>query len=452
MDDRVARYLDLNAAMVADRKVILAGHVLAGATKLVEGLVALGAQECFVLASTTGTGPLPDDSVPRFVLGVTAPNPSVEIQRTNRALADLPPDARVALDAFDPDRDALVLTLPFLDPAEIGGRVPYGARPVAWARLEDKTAIDALFDRAGVIRPESRVVGADLDAIRTAVDRLDRGAGTVWAGDIRDGFHGGGDLVRWVRSTAEIEHFARWYAERCDHIRIAPFLEGIPCSMHGFVCDDGVAVFRPMEMLILRRPDDHADRSRFVYAGMASFWDPSSTDREVMRDAARRVGQLLDAEVNYRGAYTVDGIMTANGFLPTEMNPRYGGALSYVMAVQPLLGLPLLHIRATAGDGAALRSAELEALVVEAGDATRWGSSHTMVAVPNEETTSYPIPGLGVLVVGPSVAGTLLRVEPDLTEVRSGPSFAPRAIEGFTFAERELGVPVGPLVPARSVR
>jgi|CXWL01.1.fsa_nt_gi hypothetical protein len=452
MDERLARYLELNSAMVVGRKVILAGHVLAGATKLVEGLFALGATDCFILASAIGTGPLPDDSVGRFVLGIEAPNLSVEIQRTNRTLADLPADARAALDEFDHNGDALVLTLPFLDPADIGGRVAYGARPPEWARIEDKTAIDALFDRCRVVRPGSRVVPVSAHAIAPAVSDLDRGDGTVWAGDIRDGFHGGGDLVRWVRGSTEVEQFTEWFRERCDHVRIAPFLEGIPCSVHGFVCDDGIAAFRPMEMVILRRPDDHPDRSRFVYAGMASMWDPEPEDREVMREVARRVGRLLDAEVAYRGAFTVDGIMTADGFLPTEMNPRYGGALNYVNGVLPRLGLPLLHIRATAGDGQELRSAELEALVVEAGDATRWGSSHTMIPMPCEETSTFALPGLGTLTVGPAVAGTLVRIEPDLDAVVRGPSFAPRAIEGFEYAERELGIPIGPLTAARSVR
>jgi hypothetical protein len=38
--------------------------------------------------------------------------------------------------------------------------------------------------------------------------------------------------------------------------RCAPpeFVEGVPCSIHGFVVDDGVAAFRPVELVTLRAP------------------------------------------------------------------------------------------------------------------------------------------------------------------------------------------------------
>ena len=49
-----------------------------------------------------------------------------------------------------------------------------------------------------------------------------------------------------------------------------PFLEGIPCSIHGVVFPDGVATFRPVEMVTLRRPGSN----RLHYAGAATFWDP----------------------------------------------------------------------------------------------------------------------------------------------------------------------------------
>ena len=35
--------------------------------------------------------------------------------------------------------------------------------------------------------------------------RLDRGAGTVWAADATEGWHGGAELVRWVRTRDEVD-------------------------------------------------------------------------------------------------------------------------------------------------------------------------------------------------------------------------------------------------------
>ena len=71
-----------------------------------------------------------------------------------------------------------------------------------------------------------------------------------------------------------------------------PFLEGIPCSIHG-------VVFHP----------------------------------------DRRVGAGLRERVGYRGAFTVDGVLAAQGFLPTELNPRLGAGLSTM--TRDLPGLPV---------------------------------------------------------------------------------------------------------------
>ena len=449
--DALDRYAAMNRAMVDGRRVVLAGYHLASATKWVEALLADGAHACFVLACAVGTGELPDESIDSLVLDLTGDTPSDEIRTINRTLRDLPPRARDAIHAFDPTGDARVLCPAYLDPPTIAGRPVYGVRRPEWTALEDKTIADDLFDRAGVTRAPSEVVPVDPARLRAAAAALDRGEGTVWSADARDGFHGGGDLVRWVR-TEDIDRYAAWFATRCGRVRVAPFLEGIPCSIHGFVCDDGVAVFRPMEMVILRRPADHAQRSGFVYAGMTSLWDPAPRDRDQMRSVARRVGALLAAEVGYRGAFTVDGIMTTDGFRPTEMNPRFGGALGYAYATLPRLGLPVLHIIASAGDGGEIRSGELEDLVVEAGDATRWGSSNMFLTAACSETSVYEVPGIGRITIGPGVSGTFARLEPDLAALAPGPSFAPLAIEAFARAERDLGLPVGPLVAARVVR
>ncbi len=438
--------------MVEGQLIVLAGHHLGGVAPWIEALRHYDAAGCFVLACAVGTGPVPDDSVGRHVLGVTGATPTDEIRATERALRALPRDAIAALDHFDPDRIARVVCPPYLSPLEVAGRAVYGCRQTEWSALEDKTLADSLFDRAEVARAPSAVVPLEVGALRRAAEQLDEGDGTVWSGDVRDGFHGGGDLVRRVRNDDEVQSFATWFAQRCDRVRIAPFLEGIPCSIHGFVCDDGVAVFRPMEMVILRRPDAHPDRSKFVYAGMASLWDPRPGDREVMRDVARRVGRLLATEVSYRGAYTVDGIMTIDGFRPTEVNPRYGGALGYAYATAPELALPMLHYVAAAGEATGIRADDLEALVTEAGDATRWGSSNMFLAAPCSETSVHEVPGIGRITFGPGVAGTFARLEPDLDAIAPGPSFAPLAVEAFARAERDLGLPVGPLVAPTAVR
>ncbi|MGH9003088.1 MAG: YdeI/OmpD-associated family protein, partial [Acidimicrobiia bacterium] len=79
----------------------------------------------------------------------------------------VPDDLAAALDAFDPDRDALVLVMPFDTTTSVAGRPAFGARRPAWVALEDKTTNDALFARADVTCAPSEVVAA---ADRGALD------------------------------------------------------------------------------------------------------------------------------------------------------------------------------------------------------------------------------------------------------------------------------------------
>ncbi|MEJ2131362.1 MAG: hypothetical protein P8Y95_07025 [Gammaproteobacteria bacterium] len=128
---------------------------------------------------------------------------------------------------------------------------------------------------------------------------------------------------------------ATWFESRCDHVRVMPFLEGIPCSIHGMVFPNTVIAFRPVEQLTLHRPTS----PRFKYSGCATFWDPPEGDREEMRELAGSIGAALRSLVEFRGTFTVDGVMTADGFRPTELNPRYGLGMGVMSRSLPALPL-----------------------------------------------------------------------------------------------------------------
>jgi hypothetical protein len=95
------------------------------------------------------------------------------------AAAAAPHDVADALDRWDPERQALVLSPPFNELPEIAGRRVYGPRRPEWRRLEDKVVIDRLWDELGVTRAPSQVVAAEPQALRAAARRLDRGDGTA---------------------------------------------------------------------------------------------------------------------------------------------------------------------------------------------------------------------------------------------------------------------------------
>ena len=463
--------------LFAGRKVMVTGGPLAAMTGTCRRLRELGAERPFLLATGTGTGDLPGpDEAEWVVVQVRAPDVIAEIRAAMRLLRLLPGEVVAALDRWDPDRAALVLSPMFNELPEIAGRRVYGPRRPEWRRLEDKVVVDALWDDLGVARAPSAVVPAEAAALRAAAARLDRGAGTAWAGDASQGFNGGAHCVRWVRSSEDAAEAAGFLAARCDRVRVMPFLEGVPCSIHGMVFPDAVAAFRPVELVTLRRPGSN----RLRYAGAATFWDPPAADREAMRDLARRVGAGLRERVGYRGAFTVDGVLAAEGFLPTELNPRLGAGLSVMASDLPELPVALLDRALIEGEPLRYGAGDLERQVLAAADRTRAGGAATVTErgpgvlkpghpeneVATDATTELRVrfedgtcrpamdgrPADGVLAFGPSGVGGFVRLALDPDRIPAGPSVAPLAVAAFALADERFGTGIGPLEPARAVR
>ncbi len=465
-----AYYRDLLRPVFAGRKWILVGGPVVALAGLARTLVELGAKAPFLLGEGIGTGALPEAGEASWFAIEARGSDFIAAMRDYEAkLVDLPPAARDALERWDPGREAAVLGGILLgEVASVAGRPRLGARPGSWARLEDKVEIDAFWDAHGVRRAPSEVVALERSPLRAAARRLDRGAGTVWAGDARSGIHGGAVGLRWVRSEDDAAEAQAFFAEQSDRVRVMPFLEGIPCSIQGIVFpaaaagEAGIAVFRPIEMVTFRRPGG----SRLVYAGFGSFFDPSADDREALRSLARRVGAGLRQRVGFRGAYTIDGILAEQGFVPTELNARMGASMRVLAAAARGLPLPLVALTAAAGETLDWQPEGREELVVEAADARRGGGGHLVVPRRPErgeerravfEGRGYRLAREGedpdtALGFGPSSAGGFVFVQPDPRSVPVGPSIAPRVAAGFALCDRELGTGIGPLETARAVR
>ncbi len=450
-------------ALVEGRQVILGGGQLAPSTRRVQVLTDLGAARCFIVATGIGTGPLPDPSAAEWiVVEVEAPDMISELRAIEAIVTDPPADVVAAVERFDPDRNALVLLASVGSSAMLGNRPGFGARPASWVALEDKTVCDRLFDDAGVARPLSRVVPASFAALRIAADALDRGAGTVWSGDARDGFNGGGQFVRWVHGDDDGRQAAEFFGANCDRVRVAPFVDGISCSVHGFVTDDGVAAFRPVELVNLRR--DGGDRLQ--YAGCATFWDPAPDDREAMRDFARRLGAHLKETVAYRGWFTLDGIVGADGFVATECNPRPGAGIGYLGAALPEFPTDVIQYLAVAGEAPWLRAAEMEVTLLEAADRVRWGGGWTPITKRIEATSierlvvddaGFRLAADGekthaTLSLGPGALGGFMRFEFKAKRTPIGPSIGPRIAAAFAYADAVHGAGIGPVTPAEPAR
>jgi hypothetical protein len=465
-DSVIERVTAAAERLVQGRRVVLVGMPVAAATPLVRQLSALGAERVLVIGPFVGTGELPDPHDAEWMsLDIEADDVMAEFRAMERLAGELPAEALGALERFDPGAAALVLPGGFQAIQDVAGRRIYGARQPGWVSLEDKSVDHALFARAGVTTAPHEVVAAERSALVAAAARLDRGAGTVWAGDARDGFNGGGVYVRWIRGEDDVDEAASFFAARCDVVRATPFLDGIPASIHGLVLDGEVAVLRPVEMVTLRGQE----RPWFRYAGAASFHDPSDEDRRCMRAAARAVGSLLHDEVGFRGAFGIDGVLTAEGFRPTELNPRMGAGMVAVARALPDLPLLVLQWMAAQGDPVGVSAAELEEAVVTAADASRSGGGWVTVDEGRDETTSHPVvvedaggrltcraqvgaePVDGTVQIGPSSSGGFVRFTADPARTPVGPSLAPRVCAALAWADEALGTRIGPLAPAPEV-
>ena len=96
-----------------------------------------------------------------------------------------------------------------------------------------------------------------------------------------------------------------------------------------------------------------------------------------MRAAARRVGEHLRAAYDYRGAFGIDGVLTADGFRPTELNTRMSAGLTAVSEIdRPFFSL--LQTTLLLGDDPGITVAELEGLLPLV-DAHRTGKPTVLV-------------------------------------------------------------------------
>lgn len=466
----MARYSEVVRPLFEGRKVIFAGEVAAAFTPSVALARSLGASSVLVIATGgTGVGPLPDDVE---ILALEPEPVSSMLDGLHRHLAMIErPPANIldAVRAFDPDSEAQVIGT-FLNTAEhLDGRPFLAYRRSEWVALEDKTVVDALWDRAGVERAPAVVVSADAGALATAASQVDAGVGTVWSGDTREGFNGGAEFVRWVRTAADAADAVAFFGAHCDTVRVMPFLEGIPCSIHGIVFADHVAAVRPVEMVTLRRPPDHPEGA-FFYAGCSSFFDPPLATRTSMREIARTTGALLRAEVGFRGAFTIDGVATARGFLPTELNPRSGAGLNVMLRGLPDLPMQLL-LDAVVGEIALdYDSYELERDLLAAADATRSGG--TWRAFPDRQlkvvddihlaydgASWHPLSdrddhaeadvGRAVVAMGAGPSGGFVRAVFDSERTPIGESVGERAAHFWQYADQHLGTETGPLTSAQ---
>ena len=460
-DDERTAWREHLGGLLRERRVVCGIAPLAAFTDWVHLLRAAGARRPLLVASAVGAGAVPGaDEAEVVFVDVPRRATMTEDLRLQDAIAHrLPDEVRRRVDEYDPGREAVWLVGPFIGTAPIDRRPVLTGRPDAWVALEDKLVADQVWDAVGARRAPSLVAPVELGELRRASTTLDLGQGVVLAGDARDGFNGGGDFVRWVAGDEDLATATAFFASRCDQVRVMPFLEGVPCSIHGIVLPDGTAVFRPVELSILRAPS-----RRFVYGGLGTTWDPPVDDRADMRELTRRTGEHLRSRAGYRGAFGIDGVLTADGFRPTEINTRMSGGIASLARQVDATLFNLLQFNLLADRDPGIDVAALESWALPLMDSRRLTKAIAMApgSVADRPldlhvtwdgralTRSSTESGWSVS-VGPSSAGTYVRLNAP-PESLDGHRVADLNVALMRFLDVELGTDFGDVTAAVDVR
>lgn len=392
-DDRVRPLDGAGAARevvrqtLAGHRLVLAGQWPGSLLAAVRRLRALGAAPPLVVTAARCAPAALRAEAQCFCAGIEAICLDDSITQLSAILDDPPAELARTLEAFDPERRALVLDSPCAGTAEVGERRRYGWRRPEWAIWEDKVVVADLWASAGIPAAPHAVLRADSPALADAARRLDDGLGTVWACDASGGFTSGAAGLRRVHGDADATEAQGSLAARSRRLRVMPFLEGTPCSVHAIVLPEGTAVLRPIEIVTLRRPGP----AGLTFAGTSTFWDPPPDAWTDVRTAGVKVADELRARSAYRGALTLDGILTDDGFRPTEVNARLGSGLDADNTVREL-PLYLLDRVVREGDAGALDADALERTVLHALDLNRVGA----LELPAPDGAP-PLPAVGIV-------------------------------------------------------
>jgi hypothetical protein len=444
---------------VEGRRVVVCAPLAAMTDDAVGRLLDLGATGVFAVGLGRGTGQPPSESLDGYVsFDVRADSVVDQFDQHRRILGDPPERLRRTLDEFDPDCEARVLGSAFIGVAEIAGREVYGRQPAELARWEDKLRAEEVWDAAGLVREPAVVVPLDAGMVRDAVDEMDAGSGAVVAAD---GWHGAAERTRWITHADQVAGVVSEWSGVAEQVRVMPFIEGVPCSIHAVVFPDDVFAFFPVELFVLRR----AGTTDLVYSGTGATWKPAPADREYMRSIAGAVGRVLREMVGYRGGVTIDGVMGRDGFCPTELNTRLGSGFAHAGGALP--DMPWGAVQRALREGVEMPVPEVEVLdEIERRLAAsrpvrgiRYGSwrrthSTTTFGLDSVDGTTTVVDDAesapGMARVGPHAMGTMIFVQPPGSEM--GTRAAPAVADALRAVDRRLGFGLGPLEAAPSVR
>ncbi|GAB2814256.1 hypothetical protein GCM10022221_10110 [Actinocorallia aurea] len=349
------------------------------------------------------------------------------------------------LDDFDPSGRAVLIVPDPLNPPLTGSRPRLGPRLPAWALVEDKMLVDPLWDLAGITRAVSVTsdLGPDLASLAAAVDE---GGGIVASCQRRGhGPRSGAEGIWWWRGPTPPQGIPATDADL--RVRLMPLLEGLPCRIHGMVTASEVSVFPPLELLSLPRPST----GTFLWAGAVPL--SSALRPPWLEGIARRIGLFLRDRFGYRGPFASDGVLTADGYRPTELTTRLTSAFESAPARLRVL----LHAATVLARREVplpdLTGLAIEALASETVDV--FGSSTDAGCAPFDQDITWDgircVPAdadpQGSVVLRPWIRGWQLRASLKVRHLPEGVPIGLLAPSVFRMADERFGTAFGTVTP-----
>lgn len=361
-----------------------------------------------------------------------------------------------AADMFDPERKAVLILPDPLDPPAAGTRPRIGRRPAAWRLLEDKTTVDTVWDMLGVQRTRSLVADIANFAtdLRAAGALIDRGTGVVCSSQSADTPLAGADGVTWWR-TGQPPRLTSPPRQGGVRVRLMPLLEGLPVRLHGLVTGTSVGCFPPLEVVALPR----TEHGTFLCAGAVN----TLAEKAALSRRTERIGAALRTQFGYLGAFSADGILTEDGFMPTDLNPRLTSAMEGAPSdLRVLLQAANLLAREGTGPGPDVvhqlsgmifnrkteytlyGAAAMASVSAACSAAVRWNRDHLI--------TDHDGNADGNLTLQPSPRGWQLTARLVADRLPPERQLALLAVEVFQYCDRNWGTDFGTLEPPFGLR
>lgn len=224
------------------------------------------------------------------------------------SLAGTSDELRHQLDVLDPRKNVLVYAGSFITVTEIDERRVIGGRSLAHITAERKDRqqhltglkADAVVVREGMVRLTGPAVVEGVPRVGVAMTTSHT------------------YLVPPQAKKEQIGALATRLRQDCDEVLIRDFRVGAPCTFYGFVTHEWCLGFGPVETLVYWEPATW----RIHAPGIRRPLCIDQADVDEARFMVRSVGERLNREVGYVGAFGADGIMHDGRYVIYEINPR----------------------------------------------------------------------------------------------------------------------------------